>query len=75
LGTNLRPGTFEKTFEMAKIGMKVRISELRIKTGIDKNYLNQLLKSLIEKGLVYRVKRGEYTFTLPLFEKFLLRVE
>ena len=39
--------------KMAKIGRKVQISELRIKTGKDKNYLNQLLKSLIEKGLIY----------------------
>jgi predicted transcriptional regulator of viral defense system len=60
-------------FEMAKLGSEVRFSELREKTKIDKNYLNQILISLIEKGLIYRVGRGKYKFTLPLFEKFLIR--
>jgi len=60
-------------FEMAKLGPEIRFSELREKAKIDKNYLNQILISLIEKGLIYRVGRGKYRFTLPLFEKFLLR--
>lgn len=60
-------------FEMAKLGLELRVSELREKTKIDKNYLNQVLKSLIEKGLIFRVGRGKYRFTLPLFERFLLR--
>jgi DNA-binding IclR family transcriptional regulator len=58
---------------MAKLGPEIRFSELREKTKIDKNYLNQILISLIENGLIYRVGRGKYRFTLPLFEKFLLR--
>ncbi len=60
-------------FEMAKLGSEIKFSELREKAKIDKNYLNQILISLIEKGLIFRIGRGKYKFTLPLFEKFLLR--
>jgi hypothetical protein len=60
-------------FEMAKLGVEKRFSELRKSAKIDKNYLNQILINLINKGLIYRVGRGKYRFTLPLFEKFLLR--
>lgn len=59
--------------EMAKCGSEVKVSELKKRMKIDKNYLNQVLRSLIEKGLMYRVGRGKYKFTLPLFEKFLSR--
>ncbi|MDP2755483.1 MAG: AAA family ATPase [Nitrospirota bacterium] len=58
---------------MARLSPEVRFSELREKAKIDKNYLNQILISLMEKGLIFRVGRGKYRFTLPLFEKFLLR--
>jgi len=75
------PGRFNRAseneqrilFEMAKLGPEIGFSELREKTKIDKNYLNQILISLLEKGLIYKVGRGKYRFTLPLFEKFLLR--
>lgn len=60
-------------FEMAKLGSEARVADLRRRTKIDKNYLNQILINLIEKGLIFRVGRGKYTFALPLFEKFLLR--
>ncbi len=59
--------------EMAKLVPEIKFSELREKTKIDKNYLNQIMISLIEKGLIFRIGRGKYKFTLPLFEKFLLR--
>ncbi|MCG2790410.1 MAG: hypothetical protein L6305_01505, partial [Actinomycetia bacterium] len=59
--------------EMAKLVPEIRFSELREKTKIDKNYLNQIMISLIEKGLIFRIGRGKYSFTLPLFEKYLLR--
>jgi hypothetical protein len=62
-------------FEMAKLGPEIKFSELREKAKIDKNYLNQILISLIEKGLIFRIGRGKYKFTLPLFERFLLRKE
>lgn len=60
-------------WEMAKLCPEIRFFELREKAKIGKNYLNQILISLIEKGLIFRVGRGKYKFTLPLFEKFLLR--
>jgi hypothetical protein len=60
-------------FEMAKLGSEIRFSKIMEKAKIDKNYLNQILISLIKKGLIYRVGRGKYRFTLPLFEKFLIR--
>ena len=60
-------------FEMAKLGPEIKFSELKERAKIDKNYLNQVLISLIEKGLIFRVTRGKYEFTLPLFEKFLVR--
>lgn len=60
-------------FEMSRLAPEIRFSELREKAKIDKNYLNQILISLREKGLIFRVGRGKYRFTLPLFEKFLLR--
>lgn len=60
-------------FEMARLAPEVKFSELREKAKIDKNYLNQILISLMEKGLIFRIGRGKYKFTLPLFEKFLLR--
>jgi len=59
--------------EMAELGSEIKFSELRGKTEIGKNYLNQILINLIKKGLIYRVGRGKYRFTLPLFEKFLIR--
>ena len=60
-------------FEMARLGPEIKFSQIREKAKIDKNYLNQILISLIEKGLIFRIGRGKYKFTLPLFEKFLLR--
>ena len=62
-------------FEMAKLAQEIKFSELKQKTKINKNYLNQILISLINKGLIFRVGRGKYKFTLPLFGKFLLREE
>ena len=59
--------------EMARLAPEVKFSDLREKAKIDKNYLNQILISLMEKGLIFRIGRGKYKFTLPLFEKFLLR--
>ncbi|MFC2171802.1 hypothetical protein ACFLU6_04120 [Acidobacteriota bacterium] len=60
---------------MAKLGEEIKVSELREKTKLQKNYMNQVLISLIDKGLIYRVGRGKYRFCLPLFEKSLLRAK
>ena len=62
-------------FEMARLAPEIRFSELRENAKIDKNYLNQILISLIEKGLIFRAGRGKYRLTLPLLERFLLRKE
>jgi hypothetical protein len=59
--------------EMARLGPEINLSELRERVNIDKNYLNQILMSLVRKGLIFRAGRGRYRFALPLFEKFLLR--
>ena len=59
--------------EMVKLVPEIKFSELRERTKIDKNYLNQIMINLIEKGLIFRIGRGKYKFTLPLFEKYLLR--
>lgn len=74
-------GRFEKAsdseaevlFTMAKIGSTSTTSELLKRLDIENNLLQQLLLKLIEKGLIYRVKKGVYTFSLPLFREFLLR--
>jgi len=74
-------GRFEKTsdaeqrilFAIAGFGEEARVSELREKTQVDRNSLNQILKHLMDKGILYRVRRGKYAFTLPLFGEFLRR--
>lgn len=74
-------GRFEKAseaeqkvlFAISGFGQGARVSDIRKKTGIDRNYLNQILKHLMDKGILYRVSRGRYAFTLPLFGEFLLR--
>jgi len=61
-------------FEMARLAPDIRFSDLREKAKIDKNYLNQILISLMEKGLIFRAGRGKYRFTSHLLEKFILRM-
>lgn len=63
----------EVLLAMAKIGETARVSQIREKTNLSTNTLNQILLNLIEKGLIYRIRRGVYTFALPLFNEFLLR--
>lgn len=58
---------------MAKIGSKIKVQEVKKSTGISSNSLNQIIIKLIDKGLIYRLKRGPYSFTLPLMEKYILR--
>lgn len=61
---------------MAKAGMgEVEIKQIRKISKIGHGVLMELLKRLIEKGLVYRAERGKYGFTLPLFREFLLRLK
>lgn len=61
---------------MAKAGVgEVEIKQIRKISKIGHGVLMELLKRLIEKGLVYRAERGKYGFTLPLFREFLLRLK
>jgi DNA-binding transcriptional ArsR family regulator len=61
---------------MAKAGMdEIEIKQIRKISKISHGVLMELLKRLIEKGLVYRAERGKYGFTLPLFREFLLRLK
>lgn len=61
---------------MARIGAE-EIEPIKIRkiSKINHGTLMELLKRLIEKGLVYRSGRGRYGFTLPLFREFLLRIK
>ena len=61
---------------MAKAGTPtVAALTIRTKAGISHPVLMELLKRLIEKGLVFRASRGKYGFSIPLFREYLLRNE
>lgn len=66
----------EVLFSMAKIAeSEIKTSQIIRTSKIGKAILMELLKRLIEKGLIYRSSRGKYGFTLPLFREFLLRTK
>jgi DNA-binding transcriptional ArsR family regulator len=59
---------------MARAGAaEVEVKQIIKISKISYGVLMELLKRLMEKGLVYRAERGRYGFTLPLFREFLLR--
>lgn len=59
---------------MAKTGeTDIPITEISKKAKISYNSLMQLVVRLTEKGLIYRVRRGKYAFTLPLFAEYIRR--
>ncbi|MHB8602704.1 MAG: AAA family ATPase [Nitrosotalea sp.] len=61
-------------FAMAKIGdSDIETSKIKNASRMDKHVMLELIKRLIEKGLIYRSDRGKYGFSLPLFRDFLLR--
>jgi len=77
---------FEDRFSLASEGEKkvllamAKAEEVEIATHIiassvkiDYNSLMQLLIRLSEKGLIYRIKKGSYGFTIPLFRDYLKR--
>ncbi len=49
-----------------------KISEIRQKLGIDTNQFNPYRKRLIQKGILNGDVRGYVSFTLPLFEKYVV---
>ena len=46
---------------------------LQRRSGLRNNQLQPLLRSLLDKGLVYRPQRGTVAFTAPLFGDYLRR--
>lgn len=54
-------------------GHQVSANELAKKVKLNYRALQQLLFKLIEKGLIYRSRRGFYAFSIPLFKEYLLR--
>lgn len=66
----------EKKILMAMAEMKkdeCGAKGIRKKAGVSHAVLMELLKRLTDKGLVYRVARGKYAFSIPLFRDFILR--
>lgn len=64
----------EVLFTIAKIGEKdVKTSEILANIDLDVSLLMEFLKRLNNKGLIFRPKKGQYSFTLPIFRDFLLR--
>ncbi|MFH1200585.1 MAG: AAA family ATPase [Candidatus Micrarchaeota archaeon] len=77
---------FEDRFKLASDGEKkvltamahadeeeISTKEIAQKTKASYGAIIELLVRLSEKGLVYRVKKGKYSFTIPLFRNFLKR--
>ncbi|MEW5997141.1 MAG: AAA family ATPase [Candidatus Micrarchaeota archaeon] len=59
---------------MAKVGEEsIEALKIRKTAGVSHPTLMELLKRLQEKGLLYRVSRGKYGFSIPLFREYLLR--
>lgn len=77
-------GFFEDRFNLASLREKEVLiamakagdSDIETKkiSRIKHSILMELIKRLMEKGLIYRSGRGRYGFTLPLFRDFLLRL-
>lgn len=52
---------------------ELEVSEIRKRVKKSRGAINLLLSNLIDKGILYRIRRGSYSFTLPLFREFLKR--
>lgn len=51
----------------------LRVSELNLVTGKSSGSVNVLLGRLVEAGVLYRIRKGEYGYTAPKFRDYLLR--
>jgi hypothetical protein len=58
---------------LAAEGESATVESLQRRSGLRNNQLQPLLRSLLDKGLVYRPRRGTVAFTAPLFGDFLRR--
>ena len=47
------------------------ISDIQKRLAKDANYVSQYRKSLVNRGLIERINRGEYRFTLPYMKHYL----
>ena len=67
----------EVLFSMAKTGeQNVKTSEIRAKIRRQQDYQTMIssLERLIDKNIIYKARKGRYSFALPLFREFLLRM-
>lgn len=55
------------------LGDELDVSEIRKRIKKTRGAVNLVLNSLTGKGILYRVRRGKYSFALPLFREFLKR--
>lgn len=60
---------------MAKIKDEITPNKIRKEIPIKKTTLSTYLESLIEKGLIYKIQRGSYAFSIPLFQQYLSRMD
>jgi hypothetical protein len=51
----------------------IKVSDLKRVVAKNPSNIHVLLGRLVENGVLYRSRRGEYVFTAPQFEAFLLR--
>lgn len=63
----------ELLFKMTELNDEIETSSLRKSSKKSRGAINLILTRLMEKGIIYRVRRGAYSFTLPLFKEFLKR--
>ncbi len=68
------PGEQDILLAMAKVNEEtVNPAKILKFLKIEKSMLFAYLRNLIDKNLIYKSKRGEYAFTVPLFREFLNR--
>lgn len=48
-------------------------SEKLLKKPLSGSHINQMLKKLSEQGLIYKNRRGKYSFAVPLLDRFIKR--
>lgn len=59
-------------FSVAEIA---RASKAQLKTGFTPSHATQMLQTLAERGLIYKNRRGAYSFAVPLLAQFIQRQE
>ena len=52
---------------------RVKLAELALKIGVSSQALSPRRSSLIKKGMLYSPTHGDLSFTVPLFDEFMLR--